>query len=87
LLFLKQSRALSLRTKVDTFGKKRNVKHLATREDFKSEVSKLREEIAGTRLKIAATKVELTRAVYVVGLVQFLAIVGSVLALLNFVAK
>ncbi len=64
-----------------------NIKSLATKED----VSKLREEMTVTKaelkIEIANGKSDLLRAVYVVGLVQFLAIVGSVIAIINFLAK
>jgi hypothetical protein len=51
----------------------RNVKHLATKEDLAKE--------------IAGVKADLTKTIYVVGLVQFLAIVGSVLTIINFIVK
>lgn len=70
----------------------------ATREDIsklreatKEDVSKLREELTLTKaelkVEIATVKSDMLRAVYVVGLVQFLAIVGSVIAIINFLAK
>lgn len=64
-----------------------NIKSLATKED----VSKLREELTSTKaelkVEIATVKSDMLRAVYVVGLVQFLAIVGSVIAIINFLSK
>lgn len=75
-----------------------NVKLLATKEDIsklKEELivtkSDLRSEITATKaelkVEIATVKSDMLQAIYVVGLVQFLAIVGSVIAIINFLAK
>ena len=65
----------------------RNIKSLATKEDL----SKIKEELTITKaelkVEIANVKSGMLRAVYIVGLVQFLAIVGSVIAIINFLAK
>ena len=75
-----------------------NIKSLATKEDagkLKEELtvieSDLRTEIAVTKVElkveIATAKSDTLRVVYVVGLVQFLAIVGSVTAIINVLAN
>jgi len=40
-----------------------------------------------TREDLAEVKSELTKTIYIVGLVQFLAIVGSVIAIMSFMLK
>lgn len=46
-----------------------------------------KQDMAGLRNEIAQLETKLTRAIYINGLIQFLAIVGSALAILNFVKK
>jgi hypothetical protein len=53
---------------------------LATKQDLSTVKEELKEELAKMRG-------ELLRTIYVVGLVQFLAIVGSVLLIVNFMLK
>lgn len=50
-----------------------NTKHLATREDLATGLGEV--------------KSDLTKTIYIVGLVQFLAIVGSVIAIVTFMLK
>lgn len=75
-----------IETKVEK-SVERNVKSMATKDDL----SKLREELTITKsdlkIEIANTKSEMLCAICVVGLVQFLAIVGSVIASINFLPK
>lgn len=52
------------------------IEHLATKE-----------ELGEIRKELAETKSELIKTIYIVGLVQFLAIIGSVLAIVNFMLK
>jgi hypothetical protein len=56
---------------------------------FESKKSELatKEDLYKTDLKIAETKADLTKAIYIVGLIQFLAIVGSVIGVLSFMLK
>lgn len=44
-------------------------------------------EILATKKDLSENKAELIKTIYIVGLVQFLAIVGSVLAIVNFMLK
>ncbi|MGB4775259.1 MAG: hypothetical protein WBP45_08805 [Daejeonella sp.] len=46
-----------------------------------------RKEILATKEDLANVKADLIKSIYIVGLVQFLAIVGSVLVILNFMLK
>lgn len=46
-----------------------------------------KEDILRLDNKITETKAELLRSVYIAGLIQFLAIVGSVIAIVNFMLK
>jgi hypothetical protein len=50
----------------------------------KTAVFATKQDIADVRLEIRETEVRLTRNIYIVGVIQFLAILGSVLMLLNF---
>ena len=50
----------------------------------KTSVFATKQDIADVRLEIRETEVRLTRNIYIVGVIQFLAIVGSVLMLLKF---
>jgi hypothetical protein len=56
---------------------------------FESKKSELatKEDLYKTDLKIAETKADLTKAIYLVGLIQFLAIIGSVIGILSFMLK
>ena len=60
------------------FMNKQNI--LATKGDLDREISHVREDMMNM-------KAELLKSIYVVGLVQFIAIVGSVLTILNFMLK
>ena len=79
-----------IETKVEK-NVERSVKSLATKEDVMTAKSDLRVEMANLRtelkIEIANVKSEMLRAIYIVGLVQFLAIVGSVVAIINFISK
>jgi len=55
-------------------------------ETKKSELA-TKEDIYKIDLKIADTKSELIKAIYVVGLFQFLAIVGTVIGVLSFMLR
>ncbi len=46
-----------------------------------------RKEIFATKDDLGNVKSDLTKSIYVVGLIQFLAITGSVLAIINFIIK
>lgn len=46
-----------------------------------------RREILTTKEDLANVRADLMRSIYIVGLVQFLAIVGSVLTIFNFMLK
>lgn len=55
-------------------------KELATKGDLKEEIHKM-------ELKIESVKSELSKTIYIVGLVQFLAIVGSVIGIVSFMLR
>lgn len=55
-----------------------------TKADIKEEIANLRTEL---KIEIRESKTETLKTIYIVGLVQFLAIVGSVLAIINFMLK
>ena len=57
------------------------------KEDFRMLDTKIDRVESKLELKIAETKGELTRAIYWVGLIQFLAIVGSVVGILGFMLR
>jgi hypothetical protein len=50
----------------------------------KTSIFATKEDIASVRLEVRETEVRLTRAIYIVGVVQFLATIGSVLMLLKY---
>ena len=68
-----------LQATVDVQIEKR-LEPLATKADMQKELNAL-------RLEIRDQKVELIRTIYIVNLVQFLAIIGSVVAIVNFMLK
>lgn len=45
------------------------------------------QEILATKADLANVRADLMKSIYIVGLIQFLAIVGSVLAIFNFMLK
>ena len=45
------------------------------------------QEILATKADLANVRADLMKSIYIVGLLQFLAIVGSVLAIFNFMLK
>lgn len=49
----------------------------------KADISTLKDEINRLDIRIADTKAELIKSIYLVGLIQFLAIVGSVVGILS----
>lgn len=57
---------------------------LEKRVDKKFEEAK---QYLATKEDVANAKSEIMRSIYVVGLIQFLAVVGSVLAVVNFMLK
>ncbi|WP_128543096.1 hypothetical protein [Larkinella soli] len=58
----------------------RNIRHLATRD----ELFNVREDLLR---EVASAKSDLSKTVSLVGLLQFLGIVGSILAILSFLTK
>lgn len=54
--------------------------------EVKSEYDNKR-EILATKEDLANIRADLMKSIYIVGLIQFLAIVGSVLAIFNFMIK
>jgi len=63
------------------------------KEEVKSEFDNIREtlatkeDIANTKEYILQLKSELSKSIYLVGLIQFLAIVGAVIGIINFMMK
>lgn len=63
------------------------------KEEVKSEFNNKREtlatkeDIANTKEYILQVKSELSKSIYLVGLIQFLAIVGAVIGIINFMMK
>ncbi|KIA90877.1 hypothetical protein OC25_24155 [Pedobacter kyungheensis] len=53
----------------------------------KREILATKEDIANTKEYILQVKSELSKSIYLVGLVQFLAIVGAVIGIINFMLK
>ena len=79
-----------------------NIKFVATKVDLSEQKSELKEEISGLRSELkeeisqlrlevkealSALRSELTKTIYIVGLVQFLAIVGSIVGILSFIGR
>lgn len=58
-----------------------------TELDNKKEILATKDDIANTKEYILQVKSELSRSIYIVGLIQFLAIVGSVIGIINFMIK
>lgn len=58
-----------------------------TEFDNKREFLATKDDIVHVREDMANIKSELSKSIYIVGLIQFLAIVGSVLAIFNFMIK
>ena len=71
--------------------KDENLNELATKSFVKDEIQLVRNEIHKLELKleikIEQNKSELTRAIFWAGLIQYLAIVGSVFAIINFMLR
>jgi hypothetical protein len=55
----------------------RNLQTLATKADLKDEIGRLREDMAKQETRLSQT-------IYIVGVVQFLAIIGSVFVLMKY---
>ena len=55
--------------------------------DARKQILATKEDIYIIKQDIYDVKVNLMRSIYVVGLIQFLAIIGSVLAIINFTVK
>ena len=58
-----------------------------TEFDNKKEILATKEDIANTKEYILQVKSELSKSIYLVGLIQFLAIVASVIGIINFMIK
>ncbi|WP_406825831.1 hypothetical protein [Pedobacter sp. KACC 23697] len=55
--------------------------------DPKRETLATKEDIANTKEYILQVKSELSKSIYLVGLIQFLVIVGSVIGIISFMLK
>ncbi|UKT62363.1 hypothetical protein [Pedobacter mucosus] len=53
----------------------------------KREILATKEDIGNTKEYILQIKSDLSKSIYIVGLIQFLAIVGSVIGIINFMIK
>ncbi len=62
-------------------------KHLAFKEDLMLTKEDLIKEISIVRSEIGNVRSELNKTIYMVGLIQFLAIVGSVIGIVSFMLK
>jgi hypothetical protein len=60
---------------------------LATKELVKVEIRSVKDEIQLVRDQIRDLEVRMTRSIYLVNLIQFLAIVGAILAIYSFLHK
>jgi hypothetical protein len=63
------------------------INELATKSFVKDEVLIVREEIHKLELKVEQTKGELTKVIFWAGLIQFLAIVGSLVGIISFMLR
>ena len=68
-----------------------NIKHVATKVDLSELKLVLTEDLSELKLvlteDISKLRSELTKTIYIVGLVQFLAIVGSIVGILSFIGR
>ena len=64
-----------IETKI-SFEMEANIKHVATKED-----------LSIIRSELSEMKAELTKTIYIIGLVQFLAIVGTIMGILSFMGR
>ena len=60
---------------------------LATKELVKTEIRSVKDEIQSVRDQIRDLKVRMTRSIYLVNLIQFLAIVASIITIFTFLRK
>ena len=60
---------------------------LATREYIKDEIGFVKDEIHRVELKVEQTKSDLTKAIFWTSLIQFLAIIGSVIGIISFMFR
>jgi hypothetical protein len=60
---------------------------LATKEFVKVEIRSVKDEIHSVKDSIRDLEVRMTRSIYLVNLIQFLAIVGAILAIYTFLRK
>ena len=58
-----------------------------TEFENRKEILATKEDITNVKEDLANVRADLIKSIYLVGLVQFLAIVGSVLAIFNFMLK
>lgn len=73
-----------LNQKISETKEELNQKIIETKEELNQKITETREDLS---LKIAETKSELIRTIYIVGLIQFLAIVGAVLGIMTFILR
>jgi hypothetical protein len=55
--------------------------------ESKREILATKEDLTNIKEDLANVRADLMRSIYIVGLIQFLVIVGSVLAIFNFMLK
>ena len=55
--------------------------------DIREEMYATKSDIALVREDMMGMKSELSKSIYIVGLIQFVAIIGSILAIINFTTK
>ncbi len=55
--------------------------------DIREELYATKNDIALVREDMIEMKSELSKSIYIVGLIQFLAIIGSIMAIINFTIK
>lgn len=62
-------------------------KDISNLRDELYKVFATKEDISKLDLKIAKTKSDLIKSIYIVGLIQFIAIVGSVIGIISFMMR
>ena len=60
---------------------------IATKEFVRGEILAVKEEIHRVELKVEQTKSDLTKAIFWTSLIQFLAIIGSVVGIISFMFR
>ena len=81
---LSEEKAKEFVQTIDEFNANRFDDSIATKLFVKEEVGYLKEEINLVKNEVRRVEVSLTKAIFWSGLVQFIAIVGSGLAIFNF---